>query len=73
VVASRLAEAAAHGAAENVMVNLPALGDEVRVDELRGQVATLLADVEDHAESTRAFVELGELREPELEPGPQPA
>lgn len=73
VVASRLAEAAAHGAAENVMVNLPALGDEARVDELRGQVATLLAEVADHAESTRAFVELGELREPELEPGPQPA
>src|SRR5664280_3824384 len=68
VVASRLAEAAAHGAAENVMVNLPALGDETRVDELRGQVATLLAEVADHAESTRAFVELGELREPELEP-----
>jgi hypothetical protein len=54
------------------MVNLPALGDEARVDELRGQVATLLAEVADHAESTRAFVELGELREPELEPGPQP-
>jgi hypothetical protein len=31
-------------------------------------VATLLAEVADHAESTRAFVELGELREPE--PGP---
>jgi formiminotetrahydrofolate cyclodeaminase len=67
-VASRLAEAAAHGAAENVLVNLPALGDEERADELRGRVATLLAEVADHAESTRAFVELGELREPE--PGP---
>jgi formiminotetrahydrofolate cyclodeaminase len=67
-VASRLAEAAAHGAAENVMVNLPALGNEDRADELRGRVATLLAEVGDHAESTRAFVELGELREPE--PGP---
>lgn len=64
-VASRLAEAAAHGAAENVLVNLPALGDEERADELRGRVATLLAEVADHAESTRAFVELGELREPE--------
>ncbi len=67
-VASRLAEAAAHGAAENVLVNLPALGDEMHADELRGRVATLLAEVADHAESTRAFVELGELREPE--PGP---
>jgi formiminotetrahydrofolate cyclodeaminase len=69
-VASRLAEAAAHGAAENVMVNLPALADEDRADELRGRVATLLAEVGDHAESTRAFVELGELRDPE--PDPQP-
>ena len=69
-VASRLAEAAAHGAAENVMVNLPALADEDRADELRGRVATLLAEVDDHAESTRAFVELGELRDPE--PDPQP-
>ncbi len=70
VVASRLAEAAAHGAAENVMVNLPALGDERQADELGGRVATLLAEVADHAESTRAFVELGELREPEPEPLP---
>jgi formiminotetrahydrofolate cyclodeaminase len=73
VVASRLAEAAAHGAAENVMVNLSALGDEERADELRGRVATLLTEVADHAESTRAFVELGELREPEPEPEPRPA
>lgn len=66
-VASRLAEAAAHGAAENVMVNLPALGDEERADELRGRVEMLLAEVADHAESTRAFVELSELRDPEPE------
>lgn len=74
-VASRLAEAAAHGAAENVMVNLPALGDEERADGLRGRVETLLAEVADHAESTRAFVELGELRDPEPEPEstPRPA
>jgi formiminotetrahydrofolate cyclodeaminase len=72
-VASRLAEAAAHGAAENVMVNLPALGDEERADGLRGRVATLLAEVADHAESTRAFVELGELRDPEPEPTPTPS
>src|SRR5664280_3024587 len=68
-VASRLAEAAAHGAAENVMVNLPALGNEERADELRGRVAALLAEVADHAESTRAFVQLAELREPA--PGPE--
>jgi len=72
-VASRLAEAAAHGAAENVMVNLSALGDEERADELRGRVETLLAEVADHAESTRAFVELSELRDPEPDPEPRPA
>jgi hypothetical protein len=54
------------------MVNLPALGDEERADGLRGRVATLLAEVADHAESTRAFVELGELRDPEPEPTPTP-
>ena len=69
-VASRLAEAAAHGAAENVIVNLPALGDDERADELRDRMEMLLAEVADHAESTRAFVELGELREPEQEPPP---
>jgi formiminotetrahydrofolate cyclodeaminase len=69
-VASRLAEAAAHGAAENVLVNLPALGNEDRADEIRGRVATLLAEVSDHAESTRAFVELGELRDPEAGSAP---
>lgn len=71
-VASRLAEAAAHGAADNVMVNLPALGNEAQADALRGRVATLLAEVGDHAESTRAFVELGELRAPEEDEDRQP-
>ena len=69
-VASRLAEAAAHGAAENVIVNLPALGDDARSEALRGRVETLLAEVADDAESTRAFVELGELRDPEPETRP---
>jgi glutamate formiminotransferase/formiminotetrahydrofolate cyclodeaminase len=64
-VASRLVEASAHGAAENVLVNLPSLGDEVLADELRGRVATLLAEIEDRAETTRALVERGELRDPE--------
>jgi formiminotetrahydrofolate cyclodeaminase len=64
-VASRLAEAAAHGAAENVMVNLPSLGDEVLADELRGRVEVLLAEIEELAEATRAHVERGELRDAE--------
>lgn len=64
-VAARLVEAAAHGAAENVFVNLPSLADEALADELRGRVETLLAEVEDLAETTRAHVERGELRDPE--------
>ena len=64
-VASRLAEASAHGAAENVIVNLPSLGDEAAADELRGTVERLLAEIEQLAESTRAHVERGELRDPE--------
>ncbi len=64
-VASRLAEASAHGAAENVIVNLPSLGDEALADDLRGRVGTLLAEIEQLAESTRAHVERAELRDPE--------
>ena len=63
-VASRLAEAAAHGAAENVLVNLPAIADPAAADQLGARVAELVADVEDLAEQTRAHVEHGQLREP---------
>jgi methenyltetrahydrofolate cyclohydrolase len=64
-VASRLAESAAHGAAENVMVNLPSMGDDEAAERLGGRVAELLAEVEDLAESARAYVEAGEPRDPE--------
>ena len=66
-VASRLVEASAHGAAENVFVNLPSLGDEGLADELRGRMEALLAEIEELAEATRAHVELGELRDPEAD------
>jgi glutamate formiminotransferase/formiminotetrahydrofolate cyclodeaminase len=66
-VASRLAEAAAHGAAENVLVNLPALGDESAAEQLRGQVGALLAEIEELAETTRAHVERAALRDPEAD------
>jgi formiminotetrahydrofolate cyclodeaminase len=70
-VASRLVEASAHGAAENVMVNLPSLGDEALADEMRGRVHALLAEIEELAETTRAHVERAELRDPEAgEAGP---
>ncbi len=63
-VASRLAEAAAHGAAENVLVNLPSLADEALAGSMRDRVAAMLVETEELAEATRAFVEGGELREP---------
>jgi glutamate formiminotransferase/formiminotetrahydrofolate cyclodeaminase len=66
-VASRLAEAAAHGAAENVLVNLPSLGDDAVADGMRGRVEALLAEIEELSEATRAHVERGELREPEAD------
>ena len=66
-VASRLVEASAHGAAENVFVNLPSLGDAMAADELRGHTGALLAEIEELAEATRAHVELGELRDPETD------
>jgi formiminotetrahydrofolate cyclodeaminase len=66
-VAARLVEAAAHGAAENVFVNLPSLSDEALADELRGRVEALLVEIEDLAGTTRAHVERGELRDPEPE------
>jgi len=66
-VASRLAEAAAHGAADNVLVNLPSLGDDAVADGMRGRVEALLAEIEELAEFTRAHVELGELRDPEAD------
>jgi glutamate formiminotransferase/formiminotetrahydrofolate cyclodeaminase len=72
-VASRLAESAAHGAAENVIVNLPSLGDEALADELRGKVERLLAEIEELAEATRLHVERGELRDPEPDDPAGPA
>jgi formiminotetrahydrofolate cyclodeaminase len=63
-VASRLAEAGAHGAADNVLVNLPAMADPAAADEMTARLAEILADVADLAEQTRAYVELGALREP---------
>lgn len=69
-VASRLAEAAAHGAAENVVVNLPSLGDAALADTMRGRMETLLLEIEELAEATRAHVERGELRDPEPDEAP---
>jgi formiminotetrahydrofolate cyclodeaminase len=63
-VASLLAEAAAQGAAANVMVNLPSVGDDVYAGEMTTRVDDLLADVVSIASSIRAVVASGEARGP---------
>ena len=63
-VASRLAEAAAEGAAANVLVNLPSVGDEDFTSEMTTRVENLLADVVSIASRTRAVVASGEARSP---------
>lgn len=63
-VASLLAEAAAEGAAVNVMVNLPSVGDEIYTGEMTTRVEGLLADVVSIASRTRAVVASGQARGP---------
>jgi methenyltetrahydrofolate cyclohydrolase len=63
-VAAMLGEAAARGAAENVIVNLPAVGDDVYAAEATIRVKHLLDGVETMAAATREAVLRGELREP---------
>lgn len=67
-VASLLAEAAARGAAANVLVNLPSVGDDAFAEVMTARVTTLLADIERLAAATRTAVERGEAREPVLPP-----
>lgn len=63
-VASLLAEAAVHGAAENVFVNIPSLGDEAYGATLRRRAEAGVAEVEDLARRTRETVGSGVEREP---------
>lgn len=63
-VASLLAEAAATGAAENVLVNLPSLGDEVAAAALRARTETTLAEVRVLAAAVRGAVESKVERDP---------
>jgi formiminotetrahydrofolate cyclodeaminase len=63
-VASLLAEAAAQGAAENVRVNLPSLGDDPWTDEVERRLDGLLAELAELAASCRSVVASGATREP---------
>jgi glutamate formiminotransferase/formiminotetrahydrofolate cyclodeaminase len=63
-VAAVLAKAAATGAAANVLVNLPSIGDEAYAGELTVRVTRLLDDIERTADATRETVRQGEARDP---------
>ena len=63
-VAAHLAVAAAHGAAENVRVNLPFMTDRAAADDLGFRAEEVLADVDRIARAVRAVVASGALREP---------
>ena len=63
-VASLLAEAAARGAAANVRVNLPSVGDETWAAETETRVADLLEQITEAASSCRRVVASGGLRSP---------
>ncbi len=63
-VAALLGEAAARGAAANVEINLPSIGDEALAATLSARVDGLLAEVAILAAETRAVVASGAARPP---------
>ena len=63
-VAALLGEAAARGAAENVLVNLPSVGDDEYAAVTTSRVLGLLDDIRDFAAATHAGVRNGDARGP---------
>jgi len=65
LVAALLGEAAARGAAENVLINLPSTGDELYADSMRWRVDRALHDIAAAAARTREIVLSGQSQDPE--------
>lgn len=63
-VASLMAVAAAHAAAANVYVNLPAIEDEAAARDLLRQTEALVDEIDRLADRTRERVRSGEPRDP---------
>ncbi len=64
LVAALLGEAAAHGAAANVLINAPSMGDGAHERVLNERVDVLLAEIGLLAESTRDVIRSGQPRQP---------
>jgi glutamate formiminotransferase/formiminotetrahydrofolate cyclodeaminase len=69
-VATLLGEAAARGAAANVLINLPSVDDDSFSGEATARVMALLGSIEEIVSSVHAGVRSGETRDP-LEPAPE--
>jgi formiminotetrahydrofolate cyclodeaminase len=65
LVAALLGEAAARGAAENVLINLSSTGEEVYSERMRQNVDAALHEIAAVAARTREIVLSGQAREPE--------
>lgn len=63
-VAALLGESAARGAAENVLVNLPTVGDEAYAGQMTARVMSLLDDIGQQADAVHEGVRGGTVREP---------